>query len=204
MSSEKYTYSVSGDFPNHKVDIPRLTEEIQTSAITIALDYIEVQSDDCNIWFKAALDGENRNRLDTIVANHSGEPLSEDVLPVRDADARFDSDKKQVVVITPAPRGTFTWYTGCGDIKEPLQRGAGQEALIEIPANTPAGTHTVELDFAEDGGVYIHDGEIAWKNMATDTSKGFGGKDKFSVYIKFPATPAPASTPNFFFCLSAN
>jgi len=192
MAATKYTYSIQNDFPNHKVDIPRLTEEIEESEITVALDYIEIVDDDCNIWFKNELDGENRNRLDTVVANHSGEPLEDDAVEVKIEGARFDSDGKQVIVPTPAPGGSYTWYTSCGDdLGPPVKRGEGTVAHI-VYAAEETGAKNIELQFAE--GVYLHDGEINWKPVS-----GFSGIDLFSVYVKFAVssvTPNPGGTGN--------
>jgi len=83
MSATKYTYSISEDFPYGKVAPDRLTQEITESAITIALDYINTNNDDCDIWFKAPLtnwssSSSSSSELDIlnyIVAHHSGEPL---------------------------------------------------------------------------------------------------------------------------------
>jgi len=75
MSSTKYTYSVSTDFPNHAVNVDRLTLEIAHSAIIIALDYISVSEDVCDIWFKDELSAGDETILDGVVAAHSGEPI---------------------------------------------------------------------------------------------------------------------------------
>jgi len=72
MAATKYAYSVSTDFPNAKVNIDSLTDEIQASTITVALDYINVAGDDCDIWFKAAITGAEETTLDGIVAAHTG------------------------------------------------------------------------------------------------------------------------------------
>jgi hypothetical protein len=82
MPATKYTYSISGDFPNQLVDIDRLTREIRQSVIVIALDYINTSGDDCDIWFKDALSGGDETVLDGIVAAHSGDPLPDAALPV--------------------------------------------------------------------------------------------------------------------------
>lgn len=71
----KYTYSISSDFPNEAVATDRLTEEIQSSSIVTALDYIATSGDDCDIWFKDPLSAGDETTLDGIVAVHSGEPL---------------------------------------------------------------------------------------------------------------------------------
>ena len=76
MAATKYTYSISGDFPNQKVDSDRLTKEIDGDAtITTALDYINTAGDVCDIWFVAALSAPEITALDTVVANHSGDPI---------------------------------------------------------------------------------------------------------------------------------
>ena len=76
MAATKYTYSISGDFPNQKVDSDRLTKEIDADVtITTALDYINTEGDDCDIWFVDALSAPEVTALDTVVANHSGDPI---------------------------------------------------------------------------------------------------------------------------------
>ncbi len=186
MAATKYTYSVSGDFPNQKVAPDRLTQEIQTSSIVTALDYINVSGDDCDIWFKDSLSAGDVTVLDGIVAAHSGEPLPATALPVELEGARFDPDGKQVIVPTPAPAGSYTWYTSKGDVLPPsLARGEGTPARITFDA-AETGTKTVELAFSE--GVYVHDGEISWRGI-----EDFSGEDHFSVYVKFGQTDV---TPN--------
>jgi hypothetical protein len=69
-----YNYDITA-IPSGKVDIDRLTAEIQDSNITIALDYILINNNSLDIVFKAALSAAEQVILDDIVANHSGEPL---------------------------------------------------------------------------------------------------------------------------------
>jgi len=73
MALTAYTYSISEDFPNGKVNPSTLAEQIEASSIVIALDHIETNGDDCDIWFKAALDQADQTTLNGIVAAHSGE-----------------------------------------------------------------------------------------------------------------------------------
>lgn len=75
MAKTKYTFSIINDFPNHKVNIDRLTHEVMLSAITIAIDYITTLGDECDVWFKNELPSEDETILDGLVAAHSGEPL---------------------------------------------------------------------------------------------------------------------------------
>jgi len=70
----KYEYNLS-DFPNDKVSVDRLTEEIRTSLIITALDYINNNLNIVDIFFKSDLSTNDKTILDNIVSNHSGEPL---------------------------------------------------------------------------------------------------------------------------------
>lgn len=70
--SDKYTYSIQNDFPNHKVETSRLSQEIGNSAIVTALDRIDTEGDVCDIWFKDALSTGDETLLDAVVAAHAG------------------------------------------------------------------------------------------------------------------------------------
>ena len=115
MAATKYTYSISADFPNQKVSSDRLTKEIQASSIVTALDYIETSGDDCDIWFKDALSTSDHTTLDTVVANHSGEPLPNGN-PVVDSLNRTitvpepETDKKMVNIVTHNFCDKTTWW----------------------------------------------------------------------------------------------
>lgn len=106
MAKVTYTYSISLDFPNQKVDPSRLSSEIQASAISVALDGVSTSGDACTITFKADLSTEEHAVLGALVAAHSGEPLPQ---------PSFESDGTPIVtlrsqqgdgipVFAPAPR----------------------------------------------------------------------------------------------------
>lgn len=80
MPQSNYNYTISVDFPNGKVDSSRLANEIRSSQIVIALDYIGTANDTCSIWFKDTLSLDDETTLNSIVANHSGESLAENSL----------------------------------------------------------------------------------------------------------------------------
>jgi len=109
MAETKYTFSISNDFPNGEINSNTLTYEIQQSSITHALDYINTEGDDCNIWFKEALTPiDATSTLPAIVAAHQGNaPLEEthpetpDGVPIVRADSR--------------PLNTEVYFTMCGD-----------------------------------------------------------------------------------------
>lgn len=82
MARAKYTYSIQNDFPNHTVAVDRLTLEISSSVISIALDCIDTEGDVCDIWFKGTLLSGDVTILGGILAAHSGTPLPSAAQPV--------------------------------------------------------------------------------------------------------------------------
>jgi len=71
-----YSYNYNIDLFN----IDRLTHEINSSNVTIALDNITSIGSSIDIYFKAELSESEILILDDIISNHSGEPLVEDIL----------------------------------------------------------------------------------------------------------------------------
>lgn len=63
-----YSFSITNDFPNSLVNASNLTDEIRSSPITIALDYINTNGDTITIIFKDTLP--NQSLLTTVIANH--------------------------------------------------------------------------------------------------------------------------------------
>jgi len=70
----QYTYNVSQTL-NNKVDIDRLTREVQQSSITIALNYIDVANGVISLFFKAELSDNEELTLDGIISSHTGATL---------------------------------------------------------------------------------------------------------------------------------
>jgi hypothetical protein len=173
----KYTYSIQNAFPNHKVATDRLTLEIQRSSIVIALDYIETDSGDCNIWFKDALPSMDVTTLDGIVATHSGEPLPSPAQLVQ-LDGPLEADKKPIVVVSPATQGLFTFLTGRADI--PGGPGLGTPLRLDF-----TGPESKVLEFSFSEPIEINDGQIWWRPSAS-----WGPDDEFSVGMRMPATVA--------------
>lgn len=128
MALTNYTFSLSADFPNHLVNIDRLTREISTSSIVTALDHIDVGITDpnaCDIWFKDALSSGDQTTLTALVTAHTGDPLPDGTrdaagnkvvsLATRQADgtslvavkARFG---KEVIYASHSFCDKTTWY----------------------------------------------------------------------------------------------
>jgi len=74
MASIKYTYSIANDTANGAVNGTSLVEEIQASAIMIALDNIDAKGDVLDVWFKDALSISDETALSTLIGAHTGAP----------------------------------------------------------------------------------------------------------------------------------
>jgi hypothetical protein len=108
MSNTVYTFSIQNDFPNHRVEPYTLQYEIQTSSITHALDYINTEGDDCNIFFKEELlMVDATSTLPSIVASHQGNVIIEEPPQTPDGVPIVRSDSRAL--------NTETYFTMCGD-----------------------------------------------------------------------------------------
>jgi len=181
MAATKYSYSISGDFPNRRVNPTLLTEQIQQSSVIVALDYIETYDDTCDIWFKAPLSAGDVTVLDGIVATHSGEPSPNPAQLVQ-LDGPLEADKKPVIVVSPATTGMLTFLTGRGD----SEAGPGTGTPLRIDF-ADAADQNLEFSFSEP--VEVNDGQVWWSPLSA-----WGPDDEFDVGMRMPATPA-TSTP---------
>jgi hypothetical protein len=98
MAATKYTYSVSGDTADGKVAPDSLANEIQASSIVTALDYISVNGDVLDIWFKDALSGGDETTLTAVVAAHTGVPLPQGTqdINIKTVESGLELPEKQV------------------------------------------------------------------------------------------------------------
>jgi len=92
VAATKYTYSISGDFPNAKEDSSRLSREILDSSISTPLERIDTDGDDCDIWFDDVLSGGDKTTLDGLVAAHTGEPMPDTTCNRTDRDPTVNDD----------------------------------------------------------------------------------------------------------------
>jgi len=100
-----YTYSIHNDFPNHAISSDRLTSDIISSSIIIALDCINTSGDQCDIIFKTTLSDGDKLILDGLVAAHSGESLPSNIpMPVT-IDIASDTEKRMRVSLEPRKEG---------------------------------------------------------------------------------------------------
>lgn len=186
MALTAYDYSISTDFPNHKVAPDRLSLQIRESSITIALDRVDTSGDVCSIWFKDPLPPLDLATLNAIVATHNGEPLPPNAQLVQ-LGGPMDPDKKPIVTFTPATRGFNTWIVGRGDDVPlgPTGRGKGPRLGLTFGPGEAPTTKSVTWSFLEP--VEVHDGQLNWGPVAS-----WGPDDEFSVSIVIPPnTPTP-------------
>lgn len=155
---QKYTYNIT-DFLNSKVNVAKLTREIQSSSITIAIDYINTNESICDIWFKATIDSAELSTLAAIVAAHDGEPLPKEEPPAM-------PDGRPIVRADTRPIGTQTYFTCCGDDSTSVGNGvcmrwdfSNDNDEYDGP-EVPSGFKAKELLLTFQCPVYLKDGAI--------------------------------------------
>lgn len=119
-----YQYTIS-QFPNNKFSIDRLTREIQSSPIVIALDYINTTVSIVDIYFKDELSEIDEGILNNIIANHSGEPLPENSV-------------QNVKVVVEQPK-----YIETGNTTQELF--CAESIVLDIPASE--GSHFQDISW---------------------------------------------------------
>ena len=106
--SVTYTFDIQTDFPNQKVHIATLSEEIQTSSIITALDYITQHDTYCDIVFKAELSNIDHTTLIDIVHSHTGEEIITPETPKM-------PDGRPIIRADTRPLQTQTYFTMAAD-----------------------------------------------------------------------------------------
>lgn len=74
MAQTTYTYSITGDTLNGKIDLESLLTSVRSSSIITALERIDTDADVLSIVFKDAISPGDEATLNSIVANHAGQP----------------------------------------------------------------------------------------------------------------------------------
>lgn len=110
--------------------------------------------------------------------------------PVLALDCPTESDKKIVMVNSPATEGTFTWLSARGDNLSPTppSSGRGEGAQFFLSFTAPD-TKEVEAQFIEP--IELHDGHISWRPTGD-----WGFEDSWSISVRMPATVAVANPTN--------
>jgi len=114
--AEKYTYPYS-NFLYNKANLSSLSQEIGDSDIAIALDYINSDNAEVDVWFKAVLPSADETTLSGIVAAHEGEPPAIITAPIME-------DGRPLVRADTRPLNTETYFTMAGDTASGIGDGA--------------------------------------------------------------------------------
>jgi hypothetical protein len=172
MAATKYIFSIVNDFPNQKVSLDSLSYEIRESEITVALDYINANEVECDIWFKDELSSvDTTSTLPAVIAAHQGEPLPTTEPP-------HMPDGRPVVRADSRPLGTSTYFTMVGDDSTSI--GGGVEMVWDFSndnnlytgPDVPSGYKAKEFLLSFHCPIYIKDGTLyffdaPWGQYAT-------------------------------------
>lgn len=173
MASIKYSYNKT-DFPNQVTNTTTLTQEINNSAITVALDYIDVNEivgDGyvCDIWFKDTLNTENETILDGIVGDHVGS-ISTSVENITLTSELRDRSGKLRVHQTSRKLGLRIMWTGVGDDQSSITKIGGGESLSFAYHVGDTAPMVKYIDFnAAENETWLHEGYITWAGGDMDT-----------------------------------
>jgi hypothetical protein len=91
----KYSYDITTDFLNQKVNVRKLSIEIEDSNIPNELDSVHTDGDNCDIWFSTSLSAGSQSTLSALVSAHDGNPVPN---PIQN----FLDENATVTVTTPA------------------------------------------------------------------------------------------------------
>jgi len=211
MASVKYTYNKS-DFPNQITNTTTLTQEINNSLITVALDYINVNElinydYTCDIWFKDSIGSENEILLNAVVANHVGDAVQSADSVILSSEYRDRSGKLRVHQ-TSRKLGLRIMWTGVGDDTSSVTKVGGGEPLnfdYHVGDTEPMIKY-IDFNVAENE-TWLHEGYITWKNGDMDlfslamvprtvTVSGVTGGDK-TVYGGYMVMPTASGQGNY-------
>jgi len=90
----RYVYSITNATLNGAVNTTGLTNEIKASDITIALDYMNTDADDCEIWFKTELSTSEQTTLGEILSAHTAADVNTDPPTMDDGRPLVRSDTR--------------------------------------------------------------------------------------------------------------
>lgn len=137
-----YAYNLSS-FPNGKCDISRLNQEVHDSDIVVALDYINEVSNQVTLYFKAELTDDQELILSEIIANHSGNPLPENIV-------------QNVKVVVEQPK-----YVESGNVTQELF--CAESIIIDVSAQVGTSYHDVSWPFnigLKSGTIYVSESMV--------------------------------------------
>ena len=108
MAETTYTFSLVDDFPNQKVDLNKLSVEINASDIITSLSHLNSDNINCYIYFKDTLSSVDSTSLTYIVTHHDGIPIAPIEPPTM-------PDGRPIVRADTRPLNFETYFTMAGD-----------------------------------------------------------------------------------------
>jgi len=190
--AEKYSFGISDEFPNKKVDTSKLSKEIQESTITTALDYINENSIVCDVWFKDVLTLDSSTTLTVIISEHDGEPLAEKEVPLT-------PDGVPIVRSDSRPLGKETYFTmvgdstGIGDGEIFMWDFSNDDDEFDHPQWIPAGFKAKKIQIEFSCPVWLKDGTIYFFDAPWGCYISMFVSVPANNYYPNPAGPIPAS-----------
>ena len=129
MAQTKYTYSIASDTANAKLAADSLKEEIGSSAIITALDYITALGDVLDVYMKDSLSAGDETILDGVVSAHTGVALAGEPQQVSVFGSKFEDDRF-LIANNRIPSGYTIYPTGIADDISNGNYGAGNKLKL--------------------------------------------------------------------------
>ena len=183
MAATNYTYSVNSDTASSQVDATALQSEVQSAAITIAVDHIAITGDILNIWMKAAISAGEKTTLDGVVAAHTGAPLAgNEAQLVEFSSSAKSNDNRPLVVSSVIGKDWNVAFNGRAD---DITNGHRWKGSHFTNVSTSIGTAVVEWQFTEI--VCMAGGRFEYKGAIVG--------DWYTYEIYAPASTGQSSNP---------
>lgn len=180
MTDFLYTFNID-QFPNHEYMIDKLGDEIRSSSIITALDYLNSNNSDVDIYFKAQLSSEDLTTLSGVVSQHNGimeridysqvRIISSDIeQQVKLSEEYRDRSGKLRVHQTSRKLGLRIMWTGVGDdTSDPNKVGGGEPLTFQYKiGDTDPMIKYVDFNIS-DNETWVHEGYMTWKDGQMDT-----------------------------------
>jgi hypothetical protein len=170
MAQTKYTYSITTDTANALLAADALKEEIGSSSIVTALDYITSLGDVLDIYMKDALSTGDKTTLDGVVSAHTGVPLAGEASKVEvDSSPPFASKK---IIVNGVEKSLFKRVHG-------VSASIGSSTTVDIDFTVPypvakfTGAEIFNTDNGDTLDFTVHDDASNTYSGAPTSSPGY-------------------------------
>ena len=180
MTDSLYTFNID-QFPNYKYVLDKLGNEIRSSNIVTALDYLNGTDLNVDIYFKAQLNYDDLATLSGVISQHDGVMEHTDYSQVKIIGSDIDQSVKLTdeyrdrsgklrVHQTSRKLGLRIMWTGVGDdTTDPNKVGGGENLCFKHRiGDTEPMIKYIDFNVA-DNETWLHEGYVTWKGGDTDT-----------------------------------